>query len=95
MRILVFCRTRDYMIKYDMDGWLVLANVFTAAQRQETVQKFRDDPNARMVSDRSGAQGWRAPADTFILFDASWDCPMSHPISVQALMRRGFDGDIL
>lgn len=58
------------------------------AGREAAVSKFRDNPNAVMISDTSMAVGWRAPHDTTVLLtDGVMDCWDTASIK-QALARR-------
>lgn len=88
MRLLVFCATRDALAKFDMQpDWSVCAAILPYEERGKLVAAFQADENAKMAVDRSMSQGWRAPANTFILFDPSWPYAMNAPETIQATMR--------
>jgi hypothetical protein len=88
MRMLVYCGSRAAIEKFDMAGWLLLVSQYPAAQRQEIINEFCSTPNARMaVLGPAFAFGWRAPADTAVLFDPSWPFAPDSPENIQAVAR--------
>jgi hypothetical protein len=83
-RILIFCATRKAIEKYDMAGVPIVVGIYPPQHRAETVRKFCEDPNGVLAVDRSMLTGWRAPADTFVTFDASWQYGPADPETIQA-----------
>jgi hypothetical protein len=71
-----------------MAGWLLLVPQYPPVQRQETIERFCSVPDARMaVLGKGFAIGWRAPADTAVLFDPSWPFAPDSPENIQAVAR--------
>jgi hypothetical protein len=87
MRLLVFCGTREAINRFDAVGWPIIVGIYSSVQRQEIVEAFRADPNGRLAVTRCMLAGWRAPADTFVLFDPSWPYGPNSPESIQAVSR--------
>jgi len=87
-RILVFCGDRTAIERFDMlPDWQVIVGRYTAAQKARILLNFRANRNAKLAVDRSMITGWRAPADTIVLFDPSWKHPHGSPEWHQATMR--------
>lgn len=88
MRLLVFCGTRKSIERFDMaPDWKVIVSAYPPFMRQKMVQDFCDTPGAKLAVDRSMLHGWRAPADTVVLFDTSWPYRRDDPESIQAAAR--------
>jgi hypothetical protein len=89
MRLLVFCGTRKAIEKFDMAGWLVLVPQYPPEQRQQIINEFCSTLNCRLAVLGKGYTllGWRAPADTAVLFDPSWPYGPDQPESIQAAAR--------
>jgi len=88
MRLLVFCGQRSAIERFDMAGWPIIVGQYPPAQRSKILAAFKADPNGRLAVDRCMTTGWRAPHDTFILFDPSWPFPKDSPYTIQAVARR-------
>lgn len=73
MRLLVFCGTRKALERFAADPeWKAVRPNLRDAM-PEIVKWFHATPNAKMaMQGRAMLHGWRAPADTQILFDVSW-----------------------
>lgn len=91
MRLLVFCGTRKAIERFDMDPlWVVIVAQYPPEQRAQMIKEFCDTPEAKLAVDRSMLFGWRAPADTAVLFDPSWPYHAGSAESLQAVARVGF-----
>lgn len=87
-RLLVFCGTRKAIERFDLAGWLVIVPEYPMKQRQALIGEFCSTPDCRLaVLGKSFAIGWRAPADTLVLFDPSWPYGPDAPESIQAVAR--------
>jgi hypothetical protein len=88
MRLLVYCGTRAAIEKFDMAGWPLLVPQYPPEQRQKIIEEFRSTLNAKLaVLGKAFIIGWRAPADTAVLFDASWPYGPDQAESIQAAAR--------
>lgn len=93
MRLLVFCGRRG-IERFDMlPGWNIWVPAYGRERQAQIIQHFHDEPQAALAVGPQMATGWRAPADTVILFDHSWPFPMDHAYSIQAIGRRGLTLD--
>lgn len=88
MKLLVFAGTRDAIHRYAMsDDWEIILPQYPSAQRQEILKKWVENPQGKLaVLGKSILTGWRAPADTQVLFDPSWSWGPGSPEWTQATM---------
>lgn len=93
MHLLVYCGTRKAIERFDMQpDWFILVPQYPPAQRQQIIKDFCEMPGGKMaVLGKGFALGWRAPADTAVLFDPSWPYPMDSGESIQACARVGIN----
>jgi len=93
MHLLVFCGTRKAIERFDMQpDWFILVPQYPQEQRAQTIKDFCEMPGGKMaVLGPSFAIGWRAPADTAVLFDPSWKYGPDSAESIQAVARVGIN----
>ena len=88
MRLLVFCGTKEAMQRYAADPkWQCLPPETTMAERYAAIERFKSAEGACLVVNRALVTGWRAPADTQVLFDPSWPWGPGSPEWTQATTR--------
>lgn len=86
--ILVYCGNRMAIERYDtLPDWQVIVGIYPDEQRQEIVERWRDTPGGKLACDHSMLYGWRAPAGTLVLFDASWPFARDSAETIQAVAR--------
>ncbi len=95
MRLLVFCGTRAALNWYaEQLGWIAADNSWTIEQRANAVEWFRRNESANLAVSTAFLHGWRAPADTQVLFDPSWRWGPDSPEWKQAAARRDLRLDL-
>jgi hypothetical protein len=95
MRLLVYCGTRKAIERFDMDPDWEIAVPAYKERLTDIIKKFQDNPNAKLaVQGNFMIHGWRAPADTVVLFDKSWPYALDSGESIQAAARVEYSDQI-